>query len=235
MANGAFLAMTAAEIREKSDLPSKIAWMACHFSPYGTGLSNLPRTLPPGSLLILDDITPIRGHDPGRIRQQLWECVQALSCSGVLLDFQRPGIPETAALAKILAEGLPCPVAVSHFYAQAGTFPVILPPVPLSEPPENYFSPWAGREIWLELALEGSLITVTDTGSSCSPLLFPSGHETDHFDKALLCHYRCTLQNDAVQFFLYRTAKDLEALVAEGAKFGVTNTVGLYQEFSPQK
>ena len=37
-----FLAMTAAEIRANPDISSPIGWMACHFSPYGTGLSNLP-------------------------------------------------------------------------------------------------------------------------------------------------------------------------------------------------
>ena len=47
MAITPFLAMTAAEFRKKEDLPDKIAWMACHFSPYGLGLSNLPQRLPP--------------------------------------------------------------------------------------------------------------------------------------------------------------------------------------------
>lgn len=235
MANGTFLAMTAAEIREKTDLPKKIAWMASHFSPYGTGLSNLPRTLPPGSLLILDDITPIRGHDPQRILEQLAECVQVLSCSGILLDFQRPGIPETAALVDILTGGLPCPVAVSHCYAALGTFPVFLPPVPPCEVPEAYFAPWSGREIWLELALEGMEITVTEKGSCCTPLPLPSHRETDHCEESLLCHYRCTVQEDVVTFTLHRKEEDLEHLIAEGEKFGVTNTVGLYQEFSAQK
>ena len=63
MAIRPFLAMTAAEIRGTETLPPKTAWMACHFSPYSTGLSNLPKALPPGSMVILDDITPIHGHD----------------------------------------------------------------------------------------------------------------------------------------------------------------------------
>ena len=58
MAIAPFLAMTAAETRNHSVLPPKIAWMACHFSPYGLGLSNLPQRLPPHALLLLDDITP---------------------------------------------------------------------------------------------------------------------------------------------------------------------------------
>ena len=48
MAIGRYFAMTAAEIRGCSALPAGIAWMACHFSPYGTGLSNLPPELPEG-------------------------------------------------------------------------------------------------------------------------------------------------------------------------------------------
>ena len=47
MAIRPFLAMTAAEIRGTETLPPKTAWMACHFSPYSTGLSNLPKDLPP--------------------------------------------------------------------------------------------------------------------------------------------------------------------------------------------
>ena len=58
MAIAPFLAMTAAEMQNSSQLPPKIAWMACHFSPYGLGLSNLPKELPSDSLLMVDDITP---------------------------------------------------------------------------------------------------------------------------------------------------------------------------------
>ena len=89
MAIAPFLAMTAAEMHSCASLPEKVAWMACHFSPYGLGLSNLPKTLPPGSLLMMDDITPPQGHDPDLIAAQLEECVQKFQCSGVLLDFQR--------------------------------------------------------------------------------------------------------------------------------------------------
>ena len=70
MAIAPFLAMTGAEMRNNSVLPDKIAWMACHFSPYGTGLSNLPKNLPAGSLLMVDDITPPHGHDPHQARPE---------------------------------------------------------------------------------------------------------------------------------------------------------------------
>ena len=52
MAIAQYLAMTAAEMIGSTFLPQKAAWMACHFSPYSTGLCNLPSALPPGSLLI---------------------------------------------------------------------------------------------------------------------------------------------------------------------------------------
>ena len=66
-----YLAMTPAEFNSVSQPPPDFAYMACHFSPYGTGLGNLPTVLPPESLLILNDRTPIHGHDPQRIFDQL--------------------------------------------------------------------------------------------------------------------------------------------------------------------
>ena len=88
MAIRSFLAMTAAEFATAGTLPEYVAWMACHFSPYGTGLTNLPPTLPPGSLLILNDRIPICGHDPERIAGQLLQTAETTQCTGVLLDFQ---------------------------------------------------------------------------------------------------------------------------------------------------
>lgn len=230
MAIRRFLAMTAAEIRDNPRIPGQIAWMACHFSPYGLGLSNLPRALPAGSLLILDDITPIRGHDPQIILAQLTERVDTLGCCGILLDFQRPEVEETAVLTDVLTGGLPCPVAASHFYAGAGSFPVFLPPVPPSEPPEDYFAPWAGREIWLELALDGMEVTVTASGAAFLPLAGFSPSVPDFFEETLLCRYHCDVQEDAVRFTLRRSAEDLEKLLCTAEKYGVTQAVGLYQE-----
>lgn len=227
-----FIAMTAAEIRGNPVLPGQIAWMACHFSPYGPGLSNLPRTLPPGSLLMVDDVTPIRGHDPQSILDQLGACAERLSCRGILLDFQRPDVEETAALVEVLTEDLPCPVAVSHCYAGSGSFPVFLPPVPPSELPERYFAPWTGREIWLELALDGMEVTVTESGAAFLPLTAASPTEPEFFEETLLCRYHCDVQEDAVRFTLRRAAGDLERLLSEAEKYGVTHAVGLYQELN---
>ena len=113
MAIPLYLAMTAAEFSGCNTLPSNPAWMSCRFSPGGNGLSNLPSSLPPGTLLILDDQTPPDGHDTALIRQQLMEIIDANHCAGLLLDFQRPDIPQTTQIVKELLS-LPCPVCVSH-------------------------------------------------------------------------------------------------------------------------
>lgn len=232
MALAPFLAMTAAEIRINPRIPAGICWMACHFSPYGTGLSNLPRTLPPGSILMVDDITPIRSHDPQRILQQLSQCVETLHCSGVLLDFQRPDVAETSALVEVLTAGLPCPVAVSSFYAGTGSFPVCLPPVPLTEPPEQHFLPWGDRPLWLELGYDAAEITVTEAGSCVSPLPCPLLPGDGFYDETLCCHYRMTQEEEKIKFLLWRTEEDQKVLLKTAEDHGVTCALGLYQEYA---
>ena len=88
MALPLYLALTAAEFQNCSSLPEHAAWMACHYSPYGLGLSNIPKDLPQGSMLILNDRTPPCRHDPELIARQLGEIAERFQCGGVLLDFQ---------------------------------------------------------------------------------------------------------------------------------------------------
>ena len=227
-----FLAMTAAEMAKVSDFPPKIAWMACHFSPYGLGLSNLPQRLPPHALLLLDDITPIREHDPQRITEQLLNCLESLNCHGVLLDFQRPDVPETAVLVNHLTQTLPCPVIVSESYASELSCPVFLPPVPPSVALEEYISPWEGRSIWMEIGLTGELLTLTEQGCETVPLPFPNEPSEGFPEKALHCHYRIETNEKSARFTLWRTEKDLAALLEEAEGLGISGAVGLYQEFS---
>ena len=236
MAIPRYLAMTAGEMASSVSLPPRVAWMACHFSPYGTGLANLPQRLPPKSLLILNDRTPICGHDPVLIAAQLEDCTQRLGCSGVLLDLQRPGQAQTRELVSCLCRMVSVPVAVSECYAGEVPCPVFLPPPPPDEPLEMYLSPWKGQEIWLEAAPEGLEITLREDGSTAAPLSCWEVPEIEGFaDERLHCHYRCEVRDDCATFTIWRNCTDLNELLAEAEGFGVTTAVGLYQEFYHKK
>ena len=232
-----YLAMTAAEMARISSLPPKTAWMACHFSPYSTGISNFPNVLPEGSILILNDITPIHGHDPERIGKQLTNCVEKHKCSSTLLDFQRPGTEETAVLAKHLVDTLPCPVAVSECYATGLDCPVFLSLVPCHVPLQEHLERWKGRDIWLEIGLEGERLQLTEDGCRISPL--PQGDIPDagYSEASLHCHYHIELSDMEARFTLWRTREDMEALVQEAESIGIQQSIGLFQElhscFSP--
>ena len=225
-----FLAMTGAEMGKVSVYPPKSAWMACHFSPYGLGLSNLPRQLPPGSLILVDDITPIRGHDPEIISAQLQSCAEALDSYGIALDFQRPDQPETAFLVRHLVNTLHCPVLVSQLYAADLPCPVFLPPVPLSTPLREYLAPWQGRQLWLETGLEAEALTLTGQGCRRSSLpVFPP--EAEGFaDSSLHCHYTIETKKTSASFTLWRTKEDFHALLEEAETLGISGAIGLYQQ-----
>ena len=222
-----FLGQTAAEWTHPLPPGAKKAWMACHFSPYGTGLSNLPRQLPPGSMVILNDRMPVAGHDPALIARQLAELARGCGCSRILLDLQRPGEDRTAAVAKAVVEAAACPVGVSHWYARGLDCPVFLPPLPLLTPLKDHIGPWAGRQIWLELAPDQARCTVTKEGcriESCGSVgAFP------HFDPLLSCHYRIEVSPEQITFTLRRTRADALALLEEA---GIACFAGLYQDFS---
>lgn len=226
-----YLAMTAAEMVRCEALPPKCGWMACHFSPYGTALSNCPASLPAGSLLILNDRTPVCGHDPALICRQLVQLAEQLHPDGILLDFQRPDDPQTAAIAAAIVHALPCPVGVSAVYAKELDCAVFLPPPPLHQPLDTYIRPWKGRDIWLEAALGSQCITVTKEGSSFRDA--PYRDEEDGFeDTHLCCRYRIRLTDDAASFTLLRTPAMLQKLLEQAAGLGITRAVGLYQELN---
>ena len=230
MATSLYLAMTAAEYYAAPSLPPQIAWMACHFSPYGSGLSNVPEALPPQSLLILSDIIPIRGHDPQVIAGQLEECIRTQGCSGLLLDFQRHPCSETAALTDVLTQVISCPVAVSEPFALGRNCPVFLPPCPPHIPLKEFIAPWEAQEVWLETACSPTQLSLTASGAMVSPLsgCIPDGSVFS--DKQLNCHYLTQLTGEQAIFQLWRNTADLEALLEEGSGLGITRFVGLYQE-----
>ena len=232
MASELYLAMTAAEFSGCDTLPPKLCWMACHFSPYGTGLSNIPRELPTGSILILNDRTPIHGHNPTVIANQLSSAVEDLSCRGVLLDFQRRKNEETAAVIGAVLDALPCPVAVSDCYAKDFSCPVFLPPVPPHVPLVEHLTPWEGRDIWLELALDEEIITLTESGADIATLPSWEVISDGHWDEALHCHYHIDVSDEDARFTLWRTKEDIHAILTEAESCGISFTVGLYQELS---
>ena len=223
-----YLAMTAAEFCKFDSNYSHPAWMACHFSPYATGLSNLPTQLPPESLLIVNDRTPVLGHNPGQICDQLSTLMERFSCGGILMDFQREGETQTRAIAEAIA-ALPYPVAVTPAYAEGLPCGVFLPPIPLTTLPQAYFAPWQGREIWLEVATEAYTIRVDKEGNQRLPS-FESVNFYPHTDLQLHCSYAIAPQKEYVDFHLQRNWENLYTLMESCAELGVSRFVGLYQQ-----
>ena len=229
-----YLAMTAGEMASSVSLPPRAAWMACHFSPYGTGLANLPQRLAPESLLILNDRTPICDHDPVLIAAQLEDCAERLGCSGVLLDLQRPGQAQTRELVSCLCRMVSVPVAVSECYAREVPCPIFLPPPPPDEPLETYLKPWKGREIWLEVALCQEEAAVTENGTDFTSQFPPERLEDGFYDEILRCYYRIRTDANRVSFTLFDTAASLEKKMELAAELGVKRAVGLWQEFNKE-
>ena len=123
-------------------------------------------------------------------------------------------------------------MGVLETYARELECPVFLPPPPPHVPLQEYLAPWQGREIWLEAALDGEVITVTEKGSVSSPLPPAEIPENSLEDPALHCHYRSKTFDDRIDFTLWRTRDDLTNLLREAESLGVTLAVGLWQELS---
>jgi hypothetical protein len=226
-----YLAMTAGELQEKESLPRHLAYMACHFSPYGTGLTNFPKELPADSILIVNDRTPLRGHDPELIVRQLTDMAESRNLRGILLDLQRPGYKEAAELAAYLVKRLPCPVIVSEAYAADLSCPIFLSPCPPDVALAEYIQPWHNREIWLETAMDGLELTLTESGVARTSLPYPEAHCREFGDGTLHCHYHMELESNTARFTLRRTREDINTLLTEAENLGITAAVGLWQEF----
>lgn len=224
------IAMTAAELAGAKALPHSTGWMACHFSVWDNGLSNLPRTLPEKSVLIVDDSQPPAGHDPGRIAAQISELGDKLGFGSVILDFQKPGCPETAAIAQQLVQALSKPVCVAAPYAEALSCPVLVPSPAPHVPLERCLDPWKGRDIWLEATLEAERIAVTEQGSTVTPLPFAALEGGTFTELTLCCRYQIREFSDRVEFTLVRDRALLKKLLEDAAVLGVHQSVGLYQQ-----
>ena len=230
MAIPRYLAMSESEIDSAENLPPMLAWLGCRFSPEDRGITGLPETLPPDSLLVVTDQTPPGEHDIKRIVSRLSDTVNRFSCRGVLLDCQNRNNPVCHTVAQILTASLPCPVAVSELYAKDLICPVFLSPCPHHVPLAEHIVPWKGRELWLDLAMDAEIILVTKDGAAISPLSMKKRPSQGHRDNRLHCHYYVETGQDFAQFTLWRTKEDLEILAREAERLGIQTLVGLYQE-----
>lgn len=225
-----FLAMTEQDIRQAPELPKDIAWMACHFPVGDAVLSSVPRTLPLGSMLILDDRVPYSKQNSDMICAHMKDMVTRWQCRHVLLDLERPPTEPMLQLVKDLVQQLPCPVGVPKDYAQNLDCPVFLPPIPPHMLPRDYLSPFYGREIWLEVALDGSLASVTPEGCTFTPVPFPELHASVHHCPQLHSHYHIEAKPAQVDFHLFRTSSDIPSLLDDALASGVALAIGLFQE-----
>ena len=225
-----WVAMTAGEFSTLQTPPQKAGWLSCHFSAYDSGLSNLPRSLPPKSLLFLDDSTPPSGYDPEKILHQLEMTANELDVAAVVLDFQVSGIPETRAITDYLVNKLSCPVCVAAPYAEGLSCPVLAPCPAAHVPLDVHLVPWKGRKIWLELTLDAEQITVTENSSSVSPLPFFQPGDDFHTDEKLCCRYQVKVFEDRAEFTLVRDQKMLGMLLQKARTTNVVNGIGLYQQ-----
>lgn len=225
-----YIAMTSAEFSAAPVLPAHPAWMACHFSCYATGLTNMPHALPPGSMIIVNDRTPVQGHDPELIAEQLqylWE-TQKPDC--FLLDLQRPGSPEAGQIVKKLLSTLSCPVGVSDLYAEEFDCPVFLCAPPVDRTLEDHIRHWEGREIWLEIAPDAALATILTSGCQFSPASLRPLQEPVFYDNTVHCHYHTDIRDQAACIHLLRDKEALRRMIRTTELSQVTRAVGLYQQ-----
>ena len=225
-----YLALTAAEISAAVSVPFPCAYMACHFSPYTEGISNIPDALPESSMLILNDRLPCQGHSASLVAHQLKDIVTQFSCERVLLDFQRPPEPESDTMVTSILQVLPCPVAVTEQFAKNSTCPVFLGPAPLHLTLSEYLAPWQNREIWLEAALCQEEVTVTKEAMTCNPIFPTAQLRGGIYDENLRCNYRTHIYEDSIRFTLFDTPESLEKKLELAASLGVSRAVGLWQE-----
>ena len=225
-----FSALSPGGFRTCSPLPRHPAWMSCHFS--AQGLTDLPRSLPAGSLLILDDSTPPEHCTADAILDGLRNWLSSQAVSGLLLDFQRPGNPFCEELAPVLSEALSCPVAVTESYAAFTKGPVFLGLLPPHQGLKQQTEFFEGRELWMELGPSPEQILLTEHGASVTSLP-GSPPRCPQWDLDLHCHYKISLSEDQAVFTLLRNREDLRALLRDAQDLGVTRYVGLYGELAP--
>lgn len=225
-----YLAMTAAEIAAISACSFPCAYMACHFSPYSEGLTNIPAALPEGSVLILNDRMSCSGHSANLVTDQLGDAAVRLKCESVLLDFQRPPEPESQEIVNRIVQSLSCPVAVTEGFAEGLSCPVFLAPEPLHQSLGEYLAPWKDREVWLEAALCQEDVLLTEKGTQFIPQFPPDSLTGGFFEENLCCCYHTQIVDDCIRFTLFDTPESLQKKLELAHSLGVSRAVGLWQE-----
>ncbi len=221
----------AATIREMEEfLPKRAAFLSCHFSSSGQGLSNIPQRLPENSLLLLDDSMPVCGHDPAVVVKQLRDLVAQFSVQAVLLDFQGEKDAQLESMARKILQAVPCPVAITERYAKDLGCPVFLSAPPADIAAEKHLSKWLKQGVYLEIAPSKMRIEVTETGCSKMPIPFEDADRLPLRHETLCCHYDVEVFPHKAVFTLGRTKEDLAALAEKAAELGILGVVGLYQE-----
>lgn len=224
-------AFAGAELEAMLRYTGKTAWLGCHLSAYGNGITPLPAALKHCDLLVLTDEMPPDGHDPKEVASELWSQAKTLGCERILLDFQRPPSEESMQIIHCVLEKAFVPVGVTPKHAQQLSCPVFLPPPPLWTPLEEAISPWTGREVWLEIAPESGCVTLTKDGSSYAPSeTKPDYPFTDH---RLCLSYKTEVYANKASVFLHRGISNLPCWLKQADTLGIRAAVGLYQQLSP--
>ena len=223
-----YLAATGAELLHLASYQGSLAYMACHFSSSGRGISGLPDSLPNGSMLMLTDEFPVHDHDPEQIACELLQGATTLSCGHILLDFQRADEPKTTQIASAILNKATIPVGISAQYAEHFQCPVLVSPSPLWTPLAEQLAPWSGREIWLEAVLENASVIVTEEGSRYIAGDHP--REAPHFCEELSVSYSSCATSSGVEFHLHRGKQELAHLLDRAKQAGVSTAIGLYQQ-----
>ena len=107
-------------------------------------------------------------------------------------------------------------------------------PCPHHIPLKEYISPWQNRELWLDLAPNEEIITLTEIGAEISVSSSCHRETNSHADQRLHCHYTIRNMDHGLQFTLWRTPSDLDRLEKEAETLGITTVVGLYRELGFQ-
>jgi len=178
-------------------------------------------------MLILNDRVPVSCHDPVRITKQLKALCAELEVGHLLLDLQRPNVPETARIVNTILGELTGPVGVSELYAKGLDCPVFLSAPPPYRTLEEHICPWQGREIWLEIAPDGCMCTVTEADNRIVPCQSP---DAPLMCQKLHCHYGIEEEPGRINITMERTWEDLKELLNEAETLGITKAVGLYQQ-----